>query len=168
MEKTIRWVLIGIVALFAIKAFFNNSLSRKAEVELTRLKSERDQAFKAIGEHQARIEALKKDTADLAALINLTYQDIERKESALKRLEYENKKKNVSDINVLRYIDSRMDSIFKVRYPHPDSIVAYRFKPGGVINLLTAPNVDFITTPGYSNGIAKPGIKYKLTTGTVH
>jgi hypothetical protein len=158
MNKLIVIAFIILISYIVFTELFRHpALSRKAEIELTRLKSERDQAFKAIGEHQARIEALKKDTADLAALINLTYQDIQRKESALKRLEYENKKKNVSDINVLRYIDSRIDSIFKVRYPHPDSIVAYRFKPGGVINIAPSPGIKFITTPGY--GI----IEYKIT-----
>ncbi len=122
MDKIIRWVLIGIVVLFAIKAFFNHSLSRKAEIQITKLEAERNNLKRMIGDHQVKIEALKRDTAELAVLINLTYQDIRKKESALKELKIKIKQHEKEDIAILHYSDSVMDGLWRARYPISDSI----------------------------------------------
>ncbi len=122
MQK-IASITIGLMLIFIIGGgIFTHSLSRKAEIQITKLEAERNNLKRMLGDHQVKIEALKRDTAELAALINLTYQDIQKKESSLKALQIKIKQHEKEDIAILHYSDSVMDGLWRARYPVSDSI----------------------------------------------
>lgn len=131
MDKVIRWVLIGIVLILIVNTFFKNSLSRKAEIDLYKLKSERDQAFANIELHRIKIESLRRYTEVLKASINITSMEIAEKERSLKAMKTEIKRHEQEDINIVgNFNNNELDSCFRAIYTVPDSLYFKSTKTG--------------------------------------